>query len=64
MLRLFNTKQNSGKTSFLRFLIPTQLEKYYTEDIGIDKDGLISLCKSMIINIDELSVMSKLMLIH
>lgn len=57
---LFNTKQNSGKTSFLRFLIPTQLEKYYTEDIGIDKDGLISLCKSMIINIDELSVMSKI----
>lgn len=57
---LFNTRQNSGKTSFLRFLIPTQLEKYYTEDIGIDKDGLISLCKSMIINIDELSVMSKI----
>lgn len=57
---LFNTKQNSGKTSFLRFLIPTQLEKYYTEDIGIDKDGLISLCTSMIINIDELSVMSKI----
>lgn len=57
---LFNTKQNSGKSSFLRFLIPNQLEKYYTEDIGIDKDGLISLCKSMIINIDELSVMSKI----
>ncbi|WP_312090625.1 VapE domain-containing protein [Chryseobacterium sp.] len=59
-LVLFNTKQNSGKTSFLRFLIPTELEKYYTEDIGIDKDGLISLCKSLIINIDELSVMSKI----
>ncbi|WP_312394750.1 VapE domain-containing protein [Chryseobacterium sp.] len=57
---LFNTKQNSGKTSFLRFLIPAELEKYYTEDIGIDKDGLISLCKSLIINIDELSVMSKI----
>ena len=57
---LFNTKQNSGKTSFLRFLIPIELEKYYTEDIGIDKDGLISLCKSLIINIDELSVMSKI----
>lgn len=57
---LFNTKQNSGKTSFLRFLIPAELEKYYTEDIGIDKDGLISLCKSLIINIDELSVMSRI----
>ncbi len=56
---LFNTKQNSGKTSFLRFLIPSTLEKYYTEDIGVDKDGLIALCKNILINIDELSVMSK-----
>jgi predicted P-loop ATPase len=56
---LFNTKQNSGKTSFLRFLIPPSLEKYYTEDIGVDKDGLIALCKNFLINIDELSVMSK-----
>ncbi|WET51003.1 VapE family protein [Chryseobacterium indologenes] len=55
----YNTKQNSGKTSFLRFLIPPRLEKYYTEDIGVDKDGLIALCKNFIINIDELSVMSK-----
>lgn len=56
---LFNTKQNSGKTSFLRFLIPANLEQYYTEDIGVDKDGLISLCKNLLVNIDELSVMSK-----
>lgn len=56
---LFNTKQNSGKTSFLRFLIPQNLEKYYIEDIGVDKDGLIALCKNLLINIDELSVMSK-----
>ncbi|WP_185205199.1 VapE domain-containing protein [Chryseobacterium sp. C3] len=58
-LVLFNIKQNTGKTSFLRFLIPLQLEKYYTEDIGVDKDGLIALCKNLLINIDELSVMSK-----
>lgn len=56
---LFNTKQNSGKTSFLRFLIPSNLEKYYTEDISVDKDGLIALCKNLLVNIDELSVMSK-----
>jgi len=56
---LFNTKQNSGKTSFLRFLIPANLQQYYTEDIGVDKDGLISLCKNLLVNIDELSVMSK-----
>lgn len=58
-LILFNTKQNTGKTSFLRFLIPKKLAKYYTEDISVDKDGLIALCKNLIINIDELSVMSK-----
>ena len=40
-------------------MIPQSLEKYYTEDIGVDKDGLIALCKNFIINIDELSVMSK-----
>ena len=56
---LYDTKQNGGKTSFLRFLIPPSLEKYYTEDIGVDKDGLIALCKNFLINIDELSVMSK-----
>jgi hypothetical protein len=43
------------------FEIPdsTKFGKYYTEDIGVDKDGLIALCKNFIINIDELSVMSK-----
>ncbi|MDV2465306.1 virulence-associated E family protein [Elizabethkingia anophelis] len=58
-LVLYNVIQNSGKTSFLRFLIPASLEKYFIEDIGVDKDGLIALCKNMLVNIDELSVMSK-----
>lgn len=58
-LILFNTLQNTGKTSFLRFLTPKKLIKYYTEDISVDKDGLTALCKNMIINIDELSIMSK-----
>ena len=58
-LVLFNTRQNSGKTSFLRFLIPGDLSRYYTEDISVDKDGLIALCKNLIVNIDELAVMSK-----
>jgi hypothetical protein len=31
--------QNCGKTSFVRFLIPTWLREYYKENIGIDKDG-------------------------
>ena len=51
--------QNSGKSSFLRFLIPPKLENYYTENISIDKDGIISICKNLICNLDELAVLSK-----
>ena len=43
---LYNTKQNSGKTSFLRFLIPPSLEKYYTEDIGVDKEDSLRFAKT------------------
>lgn len=35
------------------------MKKYYTEDISVDKDGLIALCKSLIVNIEEMSIMSK-----
>jgi predicted P-loop ATPase len=48
-----------GKSSFLRFLIPPKLENYYTENISIDKDGIISICKNLICNLDELAVLSK-----
>lgn len=58
-LVLYNTIQNSGKSTFLQFLIPNSMKKYYTEDISVDKDGLIALCKSLIINIEEMSIMSK-----
>lgn len=51
--------QNSGKSSFLRFLIPPKLENYYTENISIDKDGIIAICKNLICNLDELAVLSK-----
>ncbi len=59
-LVLYNVIQNSGKTSFLRFLIPASLEKYFIEDIAVDKDGLIALCKNLLVNIDELSMMTKM----
>ena len=58
-LVLYNTIQNSGKSTFLQFLIPNSMKKYYTEDISVDKDGLIALCKSLIINIEEMSIMTK-----
>lgn len=56
---LCNTLQNSGKTSFWRFLIPKTLEKYYTENISVDKDGIVAICKNFICNADELAILTK-----
>ena len=52
---LIGEKQNTGKSSFLRWLTPPQLCRYYTEEIGADKDGQIALSGSLFINLDELS---------
>lgn len=54
-----NSKQNSGKTTFMRFLVPKSLETYYSENVSLDKDGNIVLCTNLIINADELAVFSK-----
>jgi predicted P-loop ATPase len=51
--------QNSGKTTFLRWLVPKSLVKYYTENMSRDKDGLIALGSNLFINLDELSIFSK-----
>lgn len=56
---LVSPKQNIGKTTFIRFLMPEALIHYYTENIGTDKDSLISLCENFLINLDELSVLSR-----
>ena len=58
-LVLANMMQNSGKSTFLRFFIPKRLMNYLSEDIGLDKDSRIKLCKNLIINLDELSVLAK-----
>ena len=58
-LVLANTIQNSGKSTYLRFFIPRKLMNYLSEDIGLDKDSRIKLCKSLIINLDELSILAK-----
>jgi len=58
-LVLANTIQNSGKSTFLRFFIPRKLMNYLSEDIGLDKDSRIKLCKNLIINLDELSILAK-----
>lgn len=53
-------KQNDGKTSFLRFLCPDKLSDYQKENLDIhNKDGRISLCQNMFINLDELANFSK-----
>lgn len=51
--------QDCGKSYFCRFLCPPKLKEYYAENIQIDKDSLIALSENFIINLDELSTLSK-----
>ncbi|MEO1262593.1 MAG: VapE domain-containing protein [Bacteroidota bacterium] len=53
-------KQNDGKSSFLRFLCPPSLRKYFKEDLDFNnKDGRLALCSNFFINLDELASLSK-----
>lgn len=52
-------KQNSGKTSLTRFMVPKELAKYCIENIALDKDSLIALCQNLIGILDELATLSK-----
>nr|WP_295666823.1 VapE domain-containing protein [Sphingomonas sp.] len=56
---LVHDKQNSGKTTFLNWLCPTDLKDYITESIGTDKDSLIALGENFIINMDELATFNR-----
>lgn len=56
---LVHEKQNSGKTTFIRFLIPEAIKSYYTENLSFDKDSNIALCENIIINLDELATFSR-----
>lgn len=58
-LILVHEEQNSGKTTFIRWLCPTALNKYIAENISTDKDSLIALCDNFIINMDELATLSR-----
>lgn len=51
--------QNSGKSTFCRFLCPPELDEYITETFSPDKDGQISLAENLFINLDELASLSK-----
>jgi hypothetical protein len=56
---LVHSLQNSGKSTFCRFLCPPKLANYFTENIGIDKDSQIALSTNFLINMDELAILSK-----
>ena len=56
---LVGYSQNSGKSTFCRFLCPTELEDYFTETFSPDKDGQISLAENLFINLDELAALSR-----
>lgn len=53
------SNQNDGKTSFWNWLSPPPLSAYYTDRITTDKDGIISLARNFLINIDELASLNK-----
>lgn len=57
---LVHSKQNSGKSTFCRWLCPPALGEYYTENFNNDKDSMIALSENFIINLDELASLSKM----
>ncbi len=58
-LVLVGERQNSGKSTWCRYLCPPALSEYMTDNLGTDKDSLISLSQNFIINLDELSTLQK-----
>lgn len=58
-LVLANGDQHSGKSTYVQNLIPKKLSSYIAEDIGMDKDSRIKMCKNLIINLEELSVIGR-----
>ena len=56
---IVHSKQNSGKTTFCRFLCPPALRNYLAENISDDKDSKIAIAKNFLINLDELSSLAK-----
>ena len=56
---IVHSTQNSGKSSWVRYLCSPTLQSYYTENLALNKDGLIALTENFIINLDELALLSK-----
>ena len=58
-LVLVQPQQNSGKSTWCRFLCPPELRNYFAEDMSTDKDARIQLARNFLINLDELSILAK-----
>lgn len=56
---LVHSAQNSGKSTFCRFICPPALREYIAEDITDDKDSRILLTKNLLVNLDELASLSR-----
>lgn len=56
---LVHEVQNSGKTTFIRYICPSALRNYMTENISFDKDSLIALIENFLINLDELATFTR-----
>lgn len=48
-------KQNDGKTSLIRWLLPKQLKDYIKENPDTSKDGKIEFARNLLINYDEMA---------
>lgn len=58
VMTLVEQNQETGKSSFIRFLCPEELQDYYTEaPIDNSKDSELQLCENFIQNLDELASM-------
>ena len=58
---LYQPKQNTGKSQFIRNLCPWRTKQYYTESpiSGNQKDGVIRMSENFIWNLEELEGMMK-----
>ena len=56
---IVHSKQNSGKTTFCRFLLPPALKDYMCENISDDKDSRISIARNFLVVLDELQSLAK-----
>lgn len=52
--------QNTGKSTFTRFLAPIPLKDYVVENLTVEKDSLIALTENFLCIMDELASLSKL----